>query len=361
MKVSLPLSSHFIQSHGKKFLPLIERYAREKAIHNTLLVTGLEGVGKKEAVLYFVQYLFCDLSVFATNDDQPSMLTPEPSPTPGITPCGECKSCKRALQNQWLDLFWFDPETNEEETRIGQHKIETFRELKSKFGLGPMEEPFKVVVITDADRMTPQAANSILKMLEEPPENWIFILTAGDASRLLPTILSRCIELKLSPLTSEQIFNILKDQKGIDFQSAKAEVASKAAQGSISRAHYFMDDETWKTREVILGLLSSPTHEWMRLVELLSQSQRELILGLDLLESIFTDLLNAKIYGASSTWIHHDQKEFLLQWMEAKKITIHKITYVMSELAEKRRFTSLTLNSKLLSQEVLIPLLQVIL
>ena len=89
--------------------------------------------------------------------------------------------------------------------------------------------------------MTPQAANSILKMLEEPPQNWMFILTASDSSRLLPTILSRCNEIKLSPLSSEQIFSILKASRGSDSNSNREGIASRAALGSLTRAMSYLD------------------------------------------------------------------------------------------------------------------------
>lgn len=372
MKPTLPISKNLLQAHEGKFNPLYERFEREKALHPTLLITGLDGVGKKEMALHLVQAIFCDRSMFAgqgAQEEETESLfggglfgESEPAPTAAVSmvreACGECKSCKRALQNQWLDLFWLEPETNEEETRLGVHKIDAFRELKSKLGMGPSEEPYKVVVITDADRMTPQAANSILKTLEEPPKNWIFILTAGDSSRLLPTILSRCIELKLNPLSAQQVFDILKETKGADFHAQRAQIAARAAMGSVTRANFFLEEDTWKIRDALLGFLSNPAQEWMKLIELLSQSQRDMILGLDLIESLYTDLLKSKL-SSDYAWIHEDQKEFLTQWMEAKKINHTKLIHVLSEVAEKRRFATLTLNSKLLAQEVLIPLLEV--
>lgn len=340
MKPSLPLADAFLNAHREKLQPILSRYEQNRIIHPTLLITGIEGVGKKSLALYLVQTLFCDEKL--------------------ASPCGACKSCKRALQDQWFDLYWFEPESNDEGTRLGVHKIEPFRDLKSKLGMGPTEEPFKIIVITEAERMTPQAANSILKMLEEPPENWIFILTASDSSRLLPTILSRCMEIRLSPLSSEQIFSILKSSKGLDFNSSKGTVASRAALGSLTRAQNYLNDEVWKRRDQLLGLISSPSHEWMKLVETLAQSQQDLHLSLDLIESIFSDLLQSKIKGHDYEWIHQDQKELLKQWLETKNKTSEDLITVLEKTAEMRKFVSLTLNSKLLAQEVLIPILNIL-
>jgi len=336
---SLPIAPAMLSAHEDKFSNLVEKYERQKKIHPTILITGLEGTGKRSMVIHLIQRLFCD------------------TPGKNLDACGNCKSCKRSKQNQWLDLFWLEPETGEDDARLGTHKIDAFRELKTKLGLGPMEEPFKVVVITNADRMTLQAANSILKTLEEPPPNWVFILTAADASRLLPTILSRCMEIKLRPLDAQEVYTILQQIQGPEFQSAKARIASRAAEGSVSRAQYFLEDETWKIRDQLLGFLSNPASEWMRLIESFSTSQRALQLSLDLIESLLMDLLKNSI-EPKHIWVHEDQKEFLLQWQESKNITPEKILFVLTQIAEKRRFTTLTLNSKLLAQETLIPLLE---
>lgn len=337
---SLPIAPAMLTAHENKFSILAENYEKNGKIHPTILVTGVEGTGKRSMVLHLVQRLFCD---------QPGKF---------LEACGECKSCKRSKQNQWLDLFWLEPEAADEDSgRLGIHKIEVFRELKTKLGLGPMEEPYKVVVIANADRMNTQAANSILKTLEEPPKSWIFILTATDASRLLPTIQSRCVEIKLRPLQAGEVYTILQQIQGSAFQSTRARVASRAAEGSITRAQYFLQEDTWNIRDQLLGFLSNPASEWMRLIETLSANQRTLQLSMDLIESLFMDLLKNSL-EPNYSWIHEDQKEFLLQWQESKKITPQKIIIILSEIAEKRKFTTLTLNSKLLAQETLIPLLE---
>ena len=334
----LPIAPAMLTVHEHKFTNLMEKYERQQKLHPTILVTGLEGTGKRSMVIHLIQRLFCD------------------QPEKSLGACGKCKSCKRSIQNQWLDLIWLDPETGEDDTRLGAHRIDAFRDLKSKLGLGPIEEPFRIVVIANADRMTHQAANSILKTLEEPPPNWIFILTAADASRLLPTILSRCMEIKLRPLESPEVYTILQQIQGTEFQSTKARIASRASEGSISRAQYFMEDQTWLIRGQLLGFLTNPASEWMSLIETFSTSQRTLQLALDLIESLFMDLLKNSI-SDEHIWVHDDQKDLLLQWQESKKVTPEKIVSVLTQIAEKRKFTTLTLNSKLLAQETLIPIL----
>lgn len=368
MKTLLPLVPAFLEFHQPKIDGLIHHYEQTGALHSTLLFTGLEGVGKKSIVQHFLQTLFCDESVFADgpgNDDSsegPGLfgdLPPSPKKT-GRTPCGSCKSCKQVLQGQWMDCSWFDPEAPEDGGRMGTHKIHAFRELKSKLGLGPVQEPLRVVVIADADRMTIPAANSILKMLEEPPKNWLFILTASDSSRLLPTILSRCMEVRLNPLPAERVFSILKASRGSDFQSTRGQVAARSANGSLTRAMNYLGEEAWSLRNQILGFLSSPAHEWMRLIESIARSQASTHLALDLLESIFSDILLSQIRQEGHPWIHEDQKELLLQVAEIRRLTPERLCILLESIAEKRKLAELTLNGKLLAQEILIPVLEVI-
>lgn len=336
--VALPTAPAFLSAMRPHLAPLIDRYRRENKMHSTLLFTGIEGVGKKSIALDWIRLLFCD----ELDQDQ--------------KPCDHCKSCKRAQSQQWLDLYWYAPEAADDE-KLGTHKIEPFRELKTKLGMGATEEPFKVVVIADADRMTTAAANSILKMLEEPPKGWLFLLTASDSSRLLPTILSRCLEVRIPPLSAKQIFSILKESQGLEFNSQKAEVASRAAMGSLRRAFSFLEPETWELRNQLLGLLSNPVQDWMKLVDKLSSSQSQMILVFDLIESIMHDCLMSLV-RTDHTWVHQDQKAFLQQWLESKQITTSDLELILQRIAENRPKILLPLNSKLLVQQTLIPLLE---
>src|SRR6185312_5189559 len=98
---------------------------------------------------------------------------------------------------------------------------------------GSHEGSYRIFLIPNADRMTPQAANSVLKILEEPPRGWIFFLTASDPTLLLATVLSRCQQLKLRPMPLETIQELLSEA-GI--LGEKQKVAASLSQGSWGRA-----------------------------------------------------------------------------------------------------------------------------
>ncbi len=357
MNATFPAAPELIEWHAPRLGPLLDRFERDQALHTTLLFTGVEGVGKKSLALHFIHLLFCDRSIFATVEEPEDSLFGAPlEETPRTrVACGECGSCIRASRGQWLDLIWIEPETDEEGKRLGTHKIKPFRDLKEKLGLGPAEEPFRVVVIADADRMNQESANSILKVLEEPPKNWLFILTASDSSRLLPTILSRCMEIKFSPLDPERIFSILKRDPSSEFASRRAKVASRAAMGSITRAKSCLEEETWELRDRLIGLLSNPAAEWMRLIESISTGQARLNLTLDLMETLLMDLLSHRIKGDAHVWIHEDQKEPLIEIADRLGWDSTRLIRTLESIAERRRHTGLTLNAKLLAQEILAP------
>ncbi len=357
MNASFPAAPELIEWHASKLEPLLDRFEKDRALHTTLLFTGVEGVGKKSLALHFIHLLFCDRSIFAAAEEPVDSLFGGPleEKQGARAACGECGSCIRASRGQWLDLIWIDPETDEEGKRLGTHKIKAFRELKEKLGLGPAEEPFRVVVIADADRMNQESANSILKVLEEPPKNWLFILTASDSSRLLPTILSRCMEIKFSPLDPDRIFSILKRDLTGEFPSRRAKVASRAAMGSISRAKNCLEEETWELRDRLIGLLSNPASEWMGLIDAVSTSQIRMNLALDLMETILMDLLSHRIKGDQHLWIHEDQREPLIEIADRLGWDTAKLLSTLEGIAGRRKHTGLTLNAKLLAQEILAP------
>ena len=118
--------------------------------------------------------------------------------------CDECLSCRKIEDENHADVHWARPESKSRIVTIDQT-----RELMHEIQLKPTEAQFKVAVIVGADRLNVQAANAFLKTLEEPPQKSILILLSTEPSRILETILSRCLRLNFSaatarPLSAEQ-------------------------------------------------------------------------------------------------------------------------------------------------------------
>lgn len=108
------------------------------------------------------------------------------------------------------DLKFVSPRLSDGETKI---YIEDAREIKNFFILKPFHGPYKFAIVNDADRLTAEASNAILKILEEPPAPSVLILITSKPKFLMPTVLSRCQLIKFKPLKHEQIADYLKPKK----------------------------------------------------------------------------------------------------------------------------------------------------
>lgn len=146
---------------------LISTHQKNRLPH-AILFFGNSGLGKSELAQQFAQYLLCS------------------DPKKDSSPCDTCKDCILFLAKTHGDFYYFSSENNK---AIG---IEQIREITSEAYKKPQRNGVKVFIITDADKMSIAASNALLKTLEEPPGDSIFILTSERKRFLSPTILSRC-------------------------------------------------------------------------------------------------------------------------------------------------------------------------
>jgi len=124
--------------------------------------------------------------------------------------CGECESCRLFTSKTHPDLFALKPRG-----KIRQMKKEDVSQLIKFLYLKSYRGGYKVAVIEDADRLSDAMANKLLKSLEEPPESTVLILVCKNESELLPTILSRCVQLEFLPLKEDEIIKYLEKQNNL--------------------------------------------------------------------------------------------------------------------------------------------------
>ena len=144
-------------------------------------------------------------------------------------PCQVCPSCRKALSGNHPDILYVTHE------KISSISVEDIRsQLVNDVGIRPYESPYKIYIIDEASKMTPQAQNALLKTLEEPPSYAVILLLADNPEALLPTILSRCVMLRLNPVSDKEMKAFLMDQLHVpDYQ---AEIEAAFARGNIGRA-----------------------------------------------------------------------------------------------------------------------------
>lgn len=194
-----------LKGHGPTLQPLIEAASRDR-LAPTLVFSGPSGIGKKLAALALAQALVCEKS----RDDA----------------CGECGSCLRIEKRQSESLLVVEPDG-------AQIKIEQARDVLQFISLRSLGRS-RVIVIDQAHLLGPQAANALLKSLEEPPNGTFFILVTPLASAILPTIRSRSQMVRFRPLEIPELRSIL----GKDAD----EWVLKSARGSVENARRMMED-----------------------------------------------------------------------------------------------------------------------
>ena len=170
--------------------------------------------------------------------------------------CDACLSCRKIDEEMHGDVFWVRPESKSRQIRIGQitrRRESPPRVLLDVVTLKPTEGRFKVCIISAADRMNEDAANSFLKTLEEPPAQSVLILLSSEPQRLLDTILSRCLRLSFS--TEDRVLN----PSQLEWLRGFSDLAS-APQKSLLTRYRLLDALVEKLngiREQVTSVLSS--------------------------------------------------------------------------------------------------------
>lgn len=187
-------------------------------LSHAYLLEGEKGMGKRTLAEAFALMLLCS---HRTEDGDA---------------CLSCPSCKQVLSHNHPDLITV---THEKADSISVDDIR--KQVNETVGIRPYEGKWKIYIVPEADKMTQQAQNALLKTLEEPPAYAIFFLLANDAQRLLQTVLSRCIRIRLKPRTDSQIRKFLEENYEADAERMDISVAF--AQGNLGKAIQFLTGE----------------------------------------------------------------------------------------------------------------------
>lgn len=180
-------------------------------VAHAYLLIGQKGVGKRYLARIFAQALNCEESK--------------------ENPCGKCLTCLKILHGNHPDVITIYPEGK-------TMKIEQVRELQKTMGYSAFDARHRVYVVCEVDKMTTEAANSLLKILEEPPKDVILILTAVQTEGILPTILSRCQIVPVHDIPLEGLKQFLQ-QENTNWSPEKVHLIASLAGGSIGKVQQF--------------------------------------------------------------------------------------------------------------------------
>lgn len=213
-------------------------------------------------------------------------------------PCGSCNQCRKVLERNHPDVEYYGGDGS----RRSFH-IDTIRQLRQNAWLLPGEAPCRVCVLCGAENMTDQAQNALLKILEEPPEHTVFILTAENRAMLLPTILSRVQTIRLEPLTPAEILPVLRercpDQPGEKLEWA-AETADTIGQALALLADESLQKHAQLAQRMLELLCNGSEYDLLTAVEPVSRKREDLLDVCTQLRQLLTAELTRAASGGES-------------------------------------------------------------
>ena len=224
-----------ILGNGEKVRQIREMIESQQ-FPNAVIFSGLEGIGKQKIAKLAAMALLCE-----AEDDKP---------------CGKCNACRTFMADSHPDYYHMEPDRTRANPMI---KIDQIRALQREVSLMPVMSNLRIVIIDDAELMNSAAQNCLLKTIEEPSGLSKFILITSNRSKLLMTLLSRCMIINFERLSEA---NIKKELERREIANA-AEVAL-IANGSIGQALKLAENDGLKIREDAINfieLLSNITIE----------------------------------------------------------------------------------------------------
>ncbi|MBS6398171.1 MAG: DNA polymerase III subunit delta [Clostridiales bacterium] len=180
-----------------------------RKVSHAYIINGEKGSGKKLLAGIFAQTLQCQEK--------------------GTEPCMKCQSCRQAVSMNQPDIIRV---THEKPNTISVEDIRA--QINGDIMIKPYSSLYKIYIVDEAEKLTVQAQNALLKTIEEPPLYAVILLLTTNAGMLLPTIQSRCVRLDLKPVKSELVKQYLMEQ--LEIPEYRADICTAFAQGNVGKA-----------------------------------------------------------------------------------------------------------------------------
>lgn len=318
---SWPICGH------ERIVSALQRNIRENKLSHAYLFVGPHGVGKRTLALNFIKTILCQGK---------------------IKPDGKCQACFQVERNIHPDTIIF-------QSSGGQIKIEKMREIQKRMSLKPLAASIKILLINEAENMTEEAANSLLKFFEEPRGRTIIILVAGDLARILPTIVSRAVVIKFFPVPKKTILEFfekegcLKNEEKKNLEEAVAN--SQGRPGSV--VNVLKDKASLSERQemtksfVDIFFANTSIFEKFKFVSQFFKERQESLKFLENLIIFYHHLLLAKL--GQEKWL--DRKELF-----KTEVSIPLIKKNLEQIILARKMLSQNMNLKLVLENLMLNL-----
>ncbi|GAB6086071.1 DNA polymerase III subunit delta' [Alkaliphilus crotonatoxidans] len=304
-----------------------------KQVSHGYLIEGLAGLGKRTIARELAMGIVCQ-----SKENKP---------------CHTCQSCIKSQHGNHPEIKWIEPE--------GAIKIEQIRELQKEILMKPYEGKYKVFVLCNAETMTTQAQNALLKTLEEPPTYGVLILLVNNINRLLPTVASRCQALRLRPVEKNKIADFLEAKKGISNEAAR--VVAAFSDGIPGKALQLLEDEDFIRRrntlfEITRELLNQNTIVLLDRVQFFVEEKNYAEELLDIFTSWYRDLLIYRETQAFQFIMNYDKMKEIQE--QASKIGLKQLREIIFMIDKAKQNLKSNVNYQLNFEVMLLNIQEVL-
>ena len=296
----------------KDIINYIRNAVTENKVSHAYILNGERGSGKKMLANLFATTLLCEEQ--------------------GPDPCNACHSCHQAESGNHPDIIRV---THEKPNTISVEDIR--RQVNEDIQIRPYQGPYKIYIIAEADLMTVQAQNALLKTIEEPPAYAVIFLLTENAEALLPTITSRCVMLKLRNIRDTLIRKYLMETMHVP--DYKADMCTAFAQGNMGRAIMLASSDHFnEIREEAVQLLKyineMDISEITKAIRKINTYKLEINDYLDIIMIWYRDVLLYKATKDMDKVVFKDQITYIQE--RAKKSSYEGIELILESLEKAK-------------------------
>lgn len=241
-------------------------------ISHAYILSGEAGMGRKSLAHAFALSLLCEKGL------------PQP--------CMQCHACKQVLSGNHPDLIHV---THEKPASIGVDDIR--EQINDTIMVRPYSSYYKIYIVDEAEKMTVQAQNALLKTIEEPPSYAVILLLTTNPDAFLQTILSRCVQLKLKPLRDSVVKEYLI--QSLQVEESQAEIYAAFARGNLGKAIHLAESEDFKQMyeqlmKLLKGLKDGDITELLDQIKSFKDNNLDIRECLDFMQMWYRDVLMYK-------------------------------------------------------------------
>ncbi|MCI8454196.1 MAG: DNA polymerase III subunit delta' [Lachnospiraceae bacterium] len=313
------LGNDMLKDHFKKAI-------ESHRVSHAYILTGETGMGRKSIANAFAMTLLCEKG--------------------GKEPCMTCHSCRQVLAGSHPDLIYVK---HEKPASIGVDDVRA--QINDTVMIRPYSSYYKIYIVDEAEKMTVQAQNALLKTIEEPPSYAVLILITTNQEAFLPTILSRCVQLKLKPLKDSVVKSYLTEH--LKVSDKDAEICAAFARGNLGKAIHLSSSEGFKElhQRVMTLLKNVETMDISMLLDCIRElKEQSFDIGevLDLIQLWYRDVLMYKVTKDMNLLIFRDMYRLVNEM--GQRIGYDGLEHILSAIDTARIRLAANVNMELVME-----------